>query len=105
MPTGSSRGLLLITIRDLRVAIEPSNIARRFAQEEVGVEIIAESSLGLDGWSPEEPVDLVVFSHVLEYFADPNPVLAAIRRVIPKFPLDCHRTSSTTRFKTVTSST
>ena len=83
---GCAYGIIARTLADhyqgLACGIEPSNIARRFAQEEMGVEIIAESSLGLDGWRPEEPVDLVVFSHVLEYFADPNPVLAAIRRVI-----------------------
>ena len=83
---GCAYGLIVRTLADhyqgLACGIEPSNIARRFAQEEMGVEIIAESALGLDGWCPEEPVDLVVFSHVLEYFADPNPVLAAIRKFI-----------------------
>lgn len=83
---GCAYGIIVRTLADhyqgLACGIEPSNIARRFAQEEMGVEIIGESATGLDGWCPEEPVDLVVFSHVLEYFADPNPVLAAIRKFI-----------------------
>ena len=83
---GCAYGIIVRTLADhfrgLACGIEPSNIARRFAQEEMGVEIVGETTLGLDGWRPEEPVDLVVFSHVLEYFADPNPVLAAIRKFI-----------------------
>lgn len=83
---GCAYGLIVRTLADhfqgIACGIEPSNVARRFAQDAMGVEIIAESSLGLEGWQPVEPVDLVVFSHVLEYFADPNPVLEAIRRFI-----------------------
>ena len=37
---------------------------------------------GLATWRPGAPVGLVLFSHVLEYIADPNEVFAAIRRII-----------------------
>lgn len=83
---GCAYGLIARTLADryggIACGIEPSHVARRFAADESGVEIIAETSAGLAAWHPEVPVGLVVFSHVLEYIADPNDVFAAVRRLI-----------------------
>ncbi len=83
---GCAYGLIARMLADrydgIACGIEPSHVARRFAADESGVEIIAETSAGLGAWRPEVPVGLVVFSHVLEYIADPNDVFAAVRRLI-----------------------
>ena len=83
---GCAYGLIVRALADryrgTACGIEPSHIARRFAADESGVKIIAETSGGLAEWRPEAPVGLVLFSHVLEYIADPNEVFAAIRRLI-----------------------
>jgi SAM-dependent methyltransferase len=42
--------------------------------------MVAESAADLDKWQPGAPVDLAIFSHVLENIIDPRSTLAAVHR-------------------------
>lgn len=60
--------------------VEPNHAARDFASRASGMSMVAETAADLDQWQPEAPVDLAIFSHVLENIIDPHGALAAVHR-------------------------
>jgi len=61
---------------------EPSDSASAFAKQHVGVDIVARGADDLEHWDPSAPVNLVIFSHVIENIVDPLAVLSQVYRLL-----------------------
>lgn len=83
LEVGAAYGLIGTTIARTFGAkafgAEPNHEARAFATEVAGMTIVAETAAQLDDWAPEQPMDLVIFSHVLENIVDTNATLATVK--------------------------
>lgn len=81
---GASFGLIGTAVADAYGArafgVEPNNAARDFASRASGMTMVAKTAQGLDEWKTGVPVDLVIFSHVLENIIDPRNALKAVHR-------------------------
>lgn len=62
--------------------VEPSDAARAFAKTHVGVNVIARNTDELSQWNQDAPVDLVIFSNVLENIVDPIATLSQVHRML-----------------------
>lgn len=58
--------------------VEPNHAAREFASRVSGMKMVAETAGALQAWTPETPVDLVIFSHALENILDLDTTLATV---------------------------
>lgn len=63
-------------------AIEPNDTARAFAAEICGATMVGRGLPDIATWRPESPIDLVLFSHVLENIVDLEATFATVRRLI-----------------------
>ena len=63
-------------------AIEPNDAARDFAAQHMGVSIAGKTVRDVAVWAPDKPVDMIVFSHVLENIVDLDGTLADVSRVL-----------------------
>ena len=68
--------------RGVALGVEPSRVAREFARDVIGVDIVAEAFSDIDQWQPQDPVDMILFSHVMEYIADLDHVFRTIHRLV-----------------------
>lgn len=83
---GCAYGMIVRTLAEhfhgTALGVEPSRVARAFAREVIGVEIVADAFADIDKWESAEPVDMILFSHVMEYIVDLEHVFSVIRRVV-----------------------
>jgi SAM-dependent methyltransferase len=81
---GASFGLIGTAVAEAYGArafgVEPNHAARDFAARASGMSMVAETAAGLDAWQRDVPVDLAIFSHVLENIIDPRSALTAVHR-------------------------
>jgi SAM-dependent methyltransferase len=81
---GCAFGLIVSTIAEHYQAapfgVEPSALAAGFATTLGGVEVIAPTIDRLSETAPEQPMDMILFSHVMENVVDLNKVFAALDR-------------------------
>ncbi len=81
---GCAFGLIVSTIAERYQAtpygVEPSELAAGFAKTLVGVEVVAPTIAQLGEIVPEQPMDMIMFSHVMENVVDLNTVFTALER-------------------------
>lgn len=81
---GASFGLIGTAVADAYGArafgVEPNHAARAFAGRVSGMTMVAETAAGLETWQPDTPVDLAIFSHVLENIIDLQSALRNVHR-------------------------
>lgn len=59
--------------------VEPNHVARQFAVDNTHMTMVAQSIEGLAQWDPPEPIDAIIFSHVLENIVDVHGAVAIAR--------------------------
>ena len=83
---GCAYGLIVDTLARRRngvaYGVEPSHAARSFARDVVGIQTPVETMQALGQWEPHRPLDLMVFSHVMENLVDLDDAFATIRRLL-----------------------
>lgn len=63
-------------------AVEPNETARTFASGVCGATLVGRSMNDVVQWHPERPLDLVMFSHVLENIVDLNATIQSAKRLL-----------------------
>lgn len=63
-------------------AVEPSDLAREFAEKITGVNIYARNMDQVMQADETDRFDLIIFSHVLENITEPQKAIAAVRRLL-----------------------
>mgnify|MGYP006273596047 CR=1 FL=1 len=63
-------------------AVEPNETARTFAAGVCGATLVGRSVSDVSQWRPDRPLDLVMFSHVLENIVDQDATMRAVKRVL-----------------------
>lgn len=86
LEVGCAYGLIVKMLAEhfcgVALGVEPSRVAREFARDVIGVDIVAEAFSDIDQWQPQDPVDMILFSHVMEYIADLDHVFRTIHRLV-----------------------
>lgn len=86
LDVGCAYGLVARTLADhfdsTALGVEPSKVARDFCKQFSQVEIVAENMDYLADWKPNTPVELFVFSHVMENIVDLNKVFHTVGKLL-----------------------
>jgi len=83
---GCAYGLTVSTLseyfKSVPLGVEASRVVSEFAGRYTNVEMVAENMDHLAEWEPEDPVDMFIFSHVMENIVDLDKVFHTIYRLL-----------------------
>lgn len=86
LEVGCAYGLIVQALAShfhgIALGVEPSHAACEFATTYTDVKIVAQNMDQLNEWRPNQPVDMILFSHVLENIVNLDIAFSTIRRIL-----------------------